>query len=159
MGPPYFTAAVNARAHLEAINWPDIANGLNWVLGLGVFGALVSAALTSIREKRARDRNRRSTVASQFINMSVQTLSSRLRPNDSADGPGDALLVYAHQMLHMELGGRRNSRIRTYLDDEVKRIRFGQPAPSIDETVGGVAPLIATWVQKPRRARKLIKKT
>lgn len=134
-----------------------MGQGANWVLGLGVFAAIVTATLTSVREKASRDRNRRSSLANQFLERLVSALSLRLSPTAAGDDQRDAQLVFSSQMMMTELDGWRNRRLRDYVEGVVRQVRFGHPRPAVDETVSEIAPIIAAWVLRPRKARTRVR--
>lgn len=134
-----------------------MGQGANWVLSLGMFTAIVTATLTSVREKASRDRNHRSSLANQFLERLVSALSLRLSPTAVGDDQRDAQLVFSTQMILTELNGWRDRRLRNYVEGVVRQVRFGQPRPAVDETVTEFTPIIAAWVLRPREARKRVR--
>lgn len=142
---------------MDSINWLAVGQGANWVLGLGVFAAIVTATLTSLREKVSRDRNHRSSLANQFLERLVSALSLRLSPTAVGDDQRDAHLVFSSQMIMTELDSWRDRRLRDYVEEVVRQVRFGQPRPAVEETVSEIAPIIAAWVLRPREARKRVR--
>ena len=141
---------------MDSFNWVAVGQGANWVLGLGVFTAIITATLTSFREKASRERSHRSSLANQFLERLVLALSLRLSPTSAGDDQRDAQLVFSSQMILSKLNGWRNRRLRKYVEGLVQQVRFGHPRPSVDETVTEVAPIIAAWVLRPREARRRV---
>lgn len=137
------------------INWVSIADSANWLLSLGVITAIVSAVITSVREKRSHDKELRSHLAIRFMETSVNALHSRLNPLSSEDSSQDAQLVYCYQMLLTEMTKSNCRDLKKYIDATVYRIRFGQPAPTLEDVVENLAPIIAAWVKKPKKANAL----
>lgn len=142
---------------MDSVNWVSVGQAANWVLSLGVFAAIVTATLTSVREKASRDRNHRSSLANQFLERLVSALSLRLSPTAVGDDQRDAQLVFSTQMMLTELNGRRNRQLRNYVEGVVRQVRFGQPRPAVDETVTEIAPIIAAWVLRPHEARERVR--
>lgn len=121
-----------------------------FILSLGVLGALTTAVITAVRDSRKRTADRRRDLASTFIELAVISLEARLFPSSVEAHTADARLVMTAHLLKAELHTSKSAAGIKWIDDVVYRLRFQQPAPSLDTFIEAVAPVLAGWMRKPR---------
>ena len=130
------------------IDWGAIGNGLDWILGLGILTTLVSAIITSIKDRNSRDRERRSKLLDAVVN----ALHSRLQPAQGGESVHDTQLVYSHLMIQTEFENSGLHRLRAFVDSRINQVRYGQPVPNLDNVVKEMTPILVTWIHSPRKA-------
>ena len=134
------------------IDWGAIGNGLDWILGLGILTTLVSAIITSIKDRNSRDRERRSKLANQLLDAVVNALHSRLQPAQGGESVHDTQLVYSHLMIQTEFENSGLHRLRAFVDSRINQVRYGQPVPNLYNVVKEMTPILVTWIHSPRKA-------
>lgn len=147
--PPFDGDAV--LAWIAGLDWTAIWGGMQWLMGLGLVAAVFTTVVSTVRERRAREFDRRSDLARDFLDSSVQVLSGRLQGEASHGDQADARLVFAHQMLTTNSSGKEHAATREWLDQTVRRIRFEQPPPALEGTVASLGRVVAAWVTDPAR--------
>lgn len=134
-----------------AWSWQRLADASQWLLSLGLLTTIVGAILTSHRERLSRERDRRSQLAKAFLDACATALAARLNGTASSDDRSDADLVFAHQMLMAANTGPNAARFNSWTAEVVRDVRFGQPPPTLEQTVALLASTIAAWVQDPAK--------
>jgi hypothetical protein len=137
---------------LGAWNWQVFADSAQWLLSLGLFTTIVSAILTSRRDRLSRERDRRSQLAQAFLQACATALAARLNGTASSDDPADAALVFSHQMLIASSTGKNAPSFNAWVTGVVRDLRFGQPPPTLEQTVTLLGTTVAVWVQNPTKA-------
>jgi hypothetical protein len=141
-----------ALAWLASLDWQSISTALQYVLGLGVVTAIVTAVLTSRRETTSRALHRRSELARQFLDSLVEVLSARLQGAGQRGDRADAQLVFAHRMLSTEKETDASKELLIWIDEMVRQVRYEQPPPLFDDLIATVGSSVFEWVRDPRKA-------
>ena len=123
------------------------------ILG-GVLGSVATAVFSTLRERGTRALARRALVADRFLTSLIDALEGRLQATRH-DVATDARLLIDSQMLRAEIktAWRSTKTLVMLIDAMEQKVRFEQPAPSIEVVASQAAELISAWVQHPLRTR------
>lgn len=147
---------LDASSSVEQNFLGSIAQGANAIGSLGILGALITIAVTYLRDRRKTARNLRSELSAEIIEAVAEKLTSRSNPGLDSGGvmaDGARLFVSATK-LRFEMSGRRDQAIKKYVDDIVAKVNYGQPVPRTEGTLSDLTMKLSTWSRSPRKVRR-----
>lgn len=135
------------------------ASGFSAFLALGVSGALVAATITYVRDTLAGTRLRRTELSSGQIAAVAFKLQSRLHPSGADDlaDQSDSALMLSTFRLTTAMPGRRNRRLRNYIHEVERVVRFGQPAPDSARLLKDLVMQLGKWTRRPGAMRRSLR--
>ncbi|MGV2953353.1 hypothetical protein ACNPM8_14450 [Glutamicibacter sp. AGC46] len=144
---------VSAREHgfLE-----PITQGADAIGSLGILGALITIAVTYIRDKNNAARNLRSALSAEIIEAVAEKLTSRSNPSEENGGSmvDAARLFVPLTKLNFEMSRPRDLEIRQYVEIVIQKVNYGQPVPRMDEIISDLTQKLSTWSRSPRKIRR-----
>jgi hypothetical protein len=130
------------------LHGPQLAGVVTDFLSWGVLGVLFTALLAHRRERTSAKRAQRASLASDLLKCVAERSGSRLYPsgtNPNVESQDTALLL-AQFRFNAQLGSS-NPNLAQLVDECVREVRFGQPAPDTASILGRLTAELLRWSQ------------